>query len=107
MLMESFVGVMAMIAACTLEPGVFFAMNTTPQALAQASDVLQHAGFVVSPDSMQALAAQMGEAPLVARSGGAPSLAVGIAHIFSHAASAFERGGVTKLWYYCALMLAA
>src|SRR5229473_130774 len=107
MLMESFVGVMAMIAACTLEPGVFFAMNTTPQALAQASDVLQHAGFVVSPDSMQALAAQMGEATLVARSGGAPSLAVGIAHIFSQAASTLGGGGFTKLWYHFAIMFEA
>src|SRR5467141_1974405 len=107
MLMESFVGVMAMIAACTLEPGVFFAMNTTPAALAQASDVLQHAGFVVSPDSMQALAAQMGEATLVARSGGAPSLAVGMAHIFSQAASTLGGGGFTKLWYHFAIMFEA
>jgi carbon starvation protein len=107
MLMESFVGVMAMIAACTLEPGVFFAMNTTPQALAQASDVLQHAGFVVSPDSMQALAAQMGEATLVARSGGAPSLAVGMAHIFSQAASTLGGSAFTALWYHFAIMFEA
>src|SRR5437879_5905986 len=77
MLMESFVGVMAMIAACTLDPGVYFAMNTTPAALAQASQVLGQAGFVVTPETMQALAARMGEATLIARSGGAPSLAVG------------------------------
>jgi len=83
MVMESFVGVMAMIAACTLDPGVYFAMNTTPAALAGASDVLTQAGFVVSPDYMQALATQMGEQTLIARTGGAPSLAVGIAHIFS------------------------
>jgi carbon starvation protein len=107
MLMESFVGVMALIAACTLEPGVFFAMNTTPQALAQASDVLQHAGFVVSPDSMQALAAQMGEATLVARSGGAPSLAVGMAHIFSRAASTLGGREFTALWYHFAIMFEA
>ncbi|HEY6853548.1 MAG TPA: carbon starvation CstA family protein, partial [Gemmatimonadales bacterium] len=107
MLMESFVGVMAMIAACTLEPGVFFAMNTTPAALAQASSVLQHAGFVVSPDSMQALAAQMGEATLVARSGGAPSLAVGMAHIFSQAASTLGGREFTALWYHFAIMFEA
>src|SRR5712691_6985724 len=83
MLMESFVGVMAMIAACTLDPGVYFAMNTTPAALAQASDVMQHAGFVVSPETMQALAARMGEQTLIARTGGAPSLAVGMAQIFA------------------------
>ncbi|HYT82920.1 MAG TPA: carbon starvation CstA family protein, partial [Gemmatimonadales bacterium] len=79
MLMESFVGVMAMIAACTLDPGVYFAMNTTPAALAGASDLLNQAGFVVTPEAMQALAAQMGEQTLVARTGGAPSLAVGMA----------------------------
>src|SRR6266850_1902845 len=61
MLMESFVGVMAMIAACILDPGVYFAMNTTPAALAQASDVLQHAGFVVDPAAMQQVATRMGE----------------------------------------------
>src|SRR4029077_7281415 len=60
MLMESFVGVMAMIAACTLDPGVYFAMNTTPAALAQASQALTQAGFVVTPDAMHALAARMG-----------------------------------------------
>src|SRR5436189_3173640 len=81
MIMESFVGIMAMIAACTLDPGVYFAMNTTPIALAGASDVLNQAGFVVTPEYMQALAAQMGEQTLIARTGGAPSLAVGIAHI--------------------------
>src|SRR5438309_2132213 len=83
MLMESFVGVMAMIAACILDPGVYFAMNTTPAALAQASQLLQQAGFVVSPAAMQQLAARMGEQTLVARSGGAPSFAVGMAQIFS------------------------
>src|SRR2546430_16793301 len=50
MLTESFVGVMAMIAACTLDPGVYFAMNATPAALAQASQALGQAGFVVTPD---------------------------------------------------------
>ncbi|HYS60739.1 MAG TPA: carbon starvation CstA family protein, partial [Gemmatimonadales bacterium] len=87
MLMESFVGVMAMIAACTLDPGVYFAMNTTPAALAQASQVLGQAGFVVTPDFMRELAARMGETTLLARSGGAPSLAVGIAQIFAGATS--------------------
>src|SRR5437016_4834281 len=67
-LMESFVGVMAMIAACTLDPGVYFAMNTTPAALAQASDVMSQAGFVVTPDVMHQLATQMGEQTLIARS---------------------------------------
>jgi len=109
MLMESFVGVMAMIAACTLDPGVYFAMNTTPAALAQASLVLGQAGFVVTPETMQALAARMGEATLVARSGGAPSLAVGMAQIFASAAGVVGGGSRTldALWYHFAIMFEA
>ncbi len=109
MLMESFVGVMAIIAACTLDPGVYFAMNTTPAALAGASDVLNQAGFVVTPQYMQALAAQMGEQTLIARTGGAPSLAVGIAHIFSGVTTVLGGGGKTlsALWYHFAIMFEA
>jgi carbon starvation protein len=109
MVMESFVGIMAMIAACTLDPGVYFAMNTTPAALAGASSVLNQAGFVVTPEYMQALAAQMGEQTLIARTGGAPSLAVGIAHIFSGVTTALGGGGKTlsALWYHFAIMFEA
>ena len=107
MLMESFVGVMAMIAACTLDPGVYFAMNTTPAALAGASDVLNAAGFVVTPEHMQALAAEMGEATLVARTGGAPSLAVGMAQIFAGVTSAIGGKTLTALWYHFAIMFEA
>ncbi len=109
MLMESFVGVMAMIAACTLDPGVYFAMNTTPAALAQASQVLGQAGFVVTPDAMHELATRMGETTLVARSGGAPSLAVGMAQIFAGATSVLGGGGKTldALWYHFAIMFEA
>ena len=107
MVMESFVGIMAMIAACTLDPGVYFAMNTTPTALAGASDVLNQAGFVVTPEYMQALAAQMGEQTLIARTGGAPSLAVGIAHIFSGLTSALGGKTLSALWYHFAIMFEA
>src|SRR5437667_224548 len=107
MIMESFVGIMAMIAACTLDPGVYFAMNTTPAALAGASDVLNQAGFVVTPQYMQALAAQMGEQTLIARTGGAPSLAVGIAHIFSGLTSAIGAKTLSALWYHFAIMFEA
>src|SRR5437764_687451 len=109
MLMESFVGVMAMIAACTLDPGVYFAMNTTPAALAQASQALGQAGFVVTPETMQALAARLGEATLVARSGGAPSLAVGMAQIFASVTGGLGGGGRTldALWYHFAIMFEA
>jgi carbon starvation protein len=109
MLMESFVGVMAMIAACTLDPGVYFAMNTTPAGLAQASQVLGQAGFVVTPDAMRELAARMGETTLLARSGGAPSLAVGMAQIFAGATGAVGGGGkaLDALWYHFAIMFEA
>jgi carbon starvation protein len=107
MLMESFVGVMAMIAACILDPGVYFAMNTTPAALAQAADVLQHVGFVVSPDAMQQLAARMGEQTLVGRSGGAPSLAVGMAQIFSSVTQVLGGRAFDALWYHFAIMFEA
>ena len=107
MIMESFVGIMAMIAACTLDPGVYFAMNTTPTALAGASDVLNQAGFVVTPQYMQVLAAQMGEQTLIARTGGAPSLAVGIAHIFSGLTTALGGKTLSALWYHFAIMFEA
>jgi carbon starvation protein len=107
MLMESFVGVMAMIAACTLEPGVYFAMNTTPAGLAGASDILNGVGFVVTPDQMLALAAQMGEQTLIARTGGAQSLAVGMAHIFSGLTSVLGGKTATALWYHFAIMFEA
>ena len=107
MIMESFVGIMAMIAACTLDPGVYFAMNTTPAALAGASETLNQAGFVVTPGYMDALAAQMGEQTLVARTGGAPSLAVGMAHIFSSLTSVLGGKALTALWYHFAIMFEA
>jgi carbon starvation protein len=107
MLTESFVGIMAMVAACTLDPGVYFAMNTTPTAFARASEALATAGFVVTPEHMQALAAQMGEASLIARTGGAPSLAVGMAQIFAGVTSRLGGGALTALWYHFAIMFEA
>ncbi|HEX4633221.1 MAG TPA: carbon starvation CstA family protein [Gemmatimonadales bacterium] len=107
MLMESFVGVMAIIAACTLHPGVYFAMNTTPAALQQAAPVLQAAGFVVSPDSMAALAAEVGEKTLVGRAGGAPALAVGMTQIFSGLTHALGGQTLAALWYHFAIMFEA
>jgi carbon starvation protein len=107
MVMESFVGVMAMIAACTLDPGVYFAMNTTPAGLARAADVLGSAGFVVTPEGMQSLASQMGEETLIGRTGGAPSLAVGMAQIFAGVTSVLGAGTLTALWYHFAIMFEA
>jgi len=107
MLMESFVAIMAMIAACTLDPGVYFAMNTTPAALEQASDVLNQSGFVVSPETMDQLADEMGEETLIARTGGAPSLAVGMANILSSVSSVVGGRTATALWYHFAIMFEA
>jgi carbon starvation protein len=107
MLMESFVAVMAIIAACTLEPGVYFAMNTTPAALEQVSETMNQAGFVVSPETMEKLASDMGEQTLIARTGGAPSLAVGMAHIFSSASAVLGGKTFTALWYHFAIMFEA
>src|SRR2546430_4744333 len=107
MVMASFVGVMAMTAACTLAPGVYSAMNPPPAGLAQASQVLSQAGFVVTPDVMHQLATQMGEQTLIARSGGAPSLAVGMAQIFASVTSAVGGSTLTALWYHFAIMFEA
>ncbi len=107
MLTESLVGVMAMIAAATLEPGVYFAMNVGPAALGTTSETAARAiaqwGFTVQPAELDALAAQMGEATLLSRTGGAPSLAVGMAGIFS---GLFSGAGLA-IWYHFAIMFEA
>ena len=104
MLMESFVAIMALCAASVLDPGVYFAMNAPTAALgptlASAAEAVRGWGFVVTPAQMQALATQMGEQTLVARTGGAPSLAVGMATIFS---GAFGQG-LSAIWYHFAIM---
>jgi carbon starvation protein len=107
MLTESLVGLMAMIAAATLEPGVYFAMNVGPATLgttpASAAAKIAEWGFVITPDQLTALASQMGEASLLSRTGGAPSLAVGMAGILS---GVFTGGGLA-LWYHFAIMFEA
>src|ERR1700719_1120665 len=87
MLMESFVAVMAMIAAVMLKPGVYFAINAPAGVVgmgAAACAKISAWGFPVSAAEMQHLAAAVGETSLYARTGGAPSLAVGMAHIFAN-----------------------
>ncbi len=107
MLMESFVAIMALCAAAVLDPGVYFAINAPAAALGPTLQTAAHAiqqwGFTVTPGQLQALAAQVGEASLVSRTGGAPSLAVGMAQIFS---GAFGRG-LTAVWYHFAIMFEA
>ena len=108
MLMESLVAVLALIAACVLTPGTYFAINapagiigTTPEAAAAA---ISQWGFVLDPEQFRQLTQSIGEASLLSRTGGAPSLAVGMAHLFSNVL-----GGTTALalWYHFAIMFEA
>jgi carbon starvation protein len=107
MLLESFVAMMALIAATVLEPGVFFAINSPAGVVgkeaADAVATISSWGFSVSVEQMQILAEQMGEASLFARTGGAPSLAVGMASIFG---SVFGQG-LLAMWYHFAIMFEA
>ena len=108
MLVESFVAVMALIAACALTPGVYFAINAPVAALGttvqSAATAIASWGFVVTPAELDALARQVGETSLLSRTGGAPSLAVGMAHLFSRALGG---DGALALWYHFAIMFEA
>jgi carbon starvation protein len=107
MLLESFVAIMAMIAATVLEPGVFFAINSPAGVVGkEAIDAIAKInswGFAVTVEQMNQLASDMGESSLFARTGGAPSLAVGMASIFGNA---FGRG-MLAIWYHFAIMFEA
>jgi carbon starvation protein len=107
MLLESFVAIMAMIAATVLDPGVFFAINSSAGVVgAEAADAVAKIsswGYPVTVEQMHYLAHEMGEATLFARTGGAPSLAVGMASIFG---SAFGEH-LLALWYHFAIMFEA
>jgi carbon starvation protein len=107
MLLESFVAIMAMIAATVLEPGVFFAINSPAGMVGkEAIDAITKInswGFAVSVEQMSQLAKDMGESSLFARTGGAPSLAVGMASIFGNA---FGKS-MLALWYHFAIMFEA
>lgn len=107
MLLESFVAIMAMIAATVLEPGVFFAINSPAGVVGkEAVDAVAKInswGFAVTVEQMEQLARDMGESTLFARTGGAPSLAVGMASIFG---SAFGKH-LLALWYHFAIMFEA
>ncbi|HEX2185976.1 MAG TPA: carbon starvation CstA family protein, partial [Chloroflexota bacterium] len=107
MLMESFVAVMAMCAAALLDPGIYFAINAPLATLGgsaqSAAEVIRTWGFTVTPEQITGLADAVGEKTLLGRTGGAPSLAVGMAQIFS---SAFGPG-LMALWYHFAIMFEA
>lgn len=108
MLTESLVAIMALIAACVLTPGVYFAINAPAGIIGTtvegAAEVIRTWGFVLDPSELTLLAAQVEESSLLSRTGGAPSLAVGMAKIF-----ASVLGGDTSmaLWYHFALMFEA
>ena len=108
MLMESFVAIMAMVAASVIEPGVYFAMNS-PAAIV-GSDVVSVAqtisgwGFAITPDALTALAKDIGETTVLARAGGAPTLAVGIAQI-RH--SVLPGENTMAFWYHFAILFEA
>jgi carbon starvation protein len=108
MLMESFVAVMAMIAACVLTPGMYFAINSPPAAIGQ--DIVQAAqtvsswGFTITPDDLKELANNVGEQTILSRTGGAPTLAIGMAVILSNVI-----GGkaLMAFWYHFAILFEA
>ena len=108
MLLESFVGVMAMVAACAMTPGVYFAINspagvvgTTPD---QAAATISHWGYPLTGEAITELARSVGEQTLLSRAGGAPSLAVGMAKIFS---STIGGDRLLGIWYHFAIMFEA
>jgi carbon starvation protein len=108
MLLESFVGVMAMVAACAMPPGVYFAINSpasivgaTPEA---AAATISSWGYPLSAGTMTGLAHAVGEQTLLNRAGGAPSLAVGMAQIFS---STIGGDRLLSIWYHFAIMFEA
>jgi carbon starvation protein len=108
MLMESAVAIMAMVAACVLEPGAYFAMNSPAGMIGttavQAAQTISSWGFVITPDALTQIAKDIGETTILSRAGGAPTLAVGMAHILSGAV-----GGRTLMpfWYHFAILFEA
>jgi carbon starvation protein len=108
MLMESFVAVMALIAATTLDPGVYFAMNAPASVLGDtvqsASQAVNGFGFQVDPQTLTQTAQNVGEESIIGRTGGAPTLAVGMSAIFS---SIIGGAALQAFWYHFAIMFEA
>ncbi|WP_298622586.1 carbon starvation CstA family protein [uncultured Zoogloea sp.] len=108
MLMESFVAIMALVAASVIEPGVYFAMNSPAAVIGKtaesAAQVINQWGFVVTPEMLLQTAQDVGEKTIISRAGGAPTLAVGMAHILSNAL-----GGKAMMafWYHFAILFEA
>src|ERR671912_383005 len=110
MLTESFVAVMAMIAACILDPGVYFAMNANPALLGDsvqsASQAVGSFGFSVSPETLNQTAQRVGEDSIIGRTGGAPTLAVGMSQILAGLTGIFG-ASLQAFWYHFAIMFEA
>jgi len=113
MLMESFVAMMALISASIIDPGVYFAMNSpmgalNPTGLADAamaaSATVSNWGFVVTPEALTQIAADVGEKSIISRAGGAPTLAVGMAQIIHQALGGL---GSMSFWYHFAILFEA
>ena len=108
MLTESFVAIMAMIGASVIHPGVYFAMNSSAGLIgttaAHAAEVVTSWGFVVTPDILTQVAHDVGESSILSRTGGAPTLAVGMATILS---GLFGGKALTGIWYHFAILFEA
>ena len=108
MLMESFVAIMAMVAACIIDPGLYFAMNAPAGVIGDnvqaASEAVKHFGYTISPDQLAAAAKAVEEQSLLSRTGGAPTLAIGVSEIFSKVVGG---GGMKAFWYHFAIMFEA
>ncbi|GAB1438378.1 pyruvate/proton symporter CstA [Providencia sp.] len=113
MLMESFVAIMALVAACVIDPGVYFAMNSpmamlapagTQDVVVSAAQVVSSWGFQITPEQLNAIASEVGETSIISRAGGAPTLAVGMAYILHGAL-----GGLMNVafWYHFAILFEA
>lgn len=113
MLMESFVAIMALVAACVIDPGVYFAMNSplavlvqagTHDVVASAAQVVSSWGFTITPDTLQRIAREVGEQSIVSRAGGAPTLAVGMAYILHGSLAGLMD---VSFWYHFAILFEA
>ncbi|HAU80004.1 carbon starvation CstA family protein [Stenotrophomonas sp. TWI273] len=111
MLMESFVAVMALVAASIIDPGIYFAMNAPaavigPDAVSAAAYISNTWGFIITPEQLEATAAAIGEPTILHRAGGAPTLAVGIAQIL-HEAIPSGSNAMMAFWYHFAILFEA
>lgn len=108
MLMESFGGIMAMICATVLDPGVYFAINAPAAVLGttveSAAEAVRNLGFVVTPEMLTVLAQEVGESSILSRTGGAPTFAIGMAHIISEI---FNSRSMMAFWYHFAILFEA